>query len=313
MPRIDSCYLTLACALALSLGACGDDQGQNEASTDTSGEGTGSGDGDGDGDGDGILETSDSGAAPDCGDGVVDEGEVCDDGNNVTEFPSEPASAGAEWTYAPDDCMSDCSMLLADCGNGEVDPGEACDDGNADSMDACTTSCTLNTMSSHAACTRSTGNSDTDVASGEIGNCDSVDPFEGYEVGCILSTNLFNVSYVFAAEGDCQMITLKCIDENCALAPPDIGDLDNADDCPDGYAPIVKTAGTDSTFIPDIASKACQPTCESDSECRWNARDDFDNAGWLDNGGTPYGQYRCQVSPDSAGMKICVDLRNIGI
>lgn len=294
--------LTLISALTLSGIACGDDTGSDDASASESGT---SGDASaGDGDGDGVMETSDSGADPNCGDGVVDEGEVCDDGNNVTEFPVDGA-------YAPTDCMSDCSMVLADCGNGEVDPGEECDEGDDPiSTDECTTSCSLNTYGVHAACDRSTGNSDTDIASGEITGCDNVELPPGYGLGCTLSTNIFNVSYVYSAQGECQMIALTCIDENCALAPPDIGDVELAGDCPAGHHPVIKTVGLDSGFIPDIASKACQVACESDSDCRWNSADDYENDAWFDNGGTSYGQFRCQVTADSMGEKICVDGRN---
>lgn len=60
---------------------------------------------------------------PSCGDGVVDEGEECDDGNN-----------------APGDtCSPECTKTL--CGNGAVDDGEECDDGNTDPTDDCTTEC----------------------------------------------------------------------------------------------------------------------------------------------------------------------------
>jgi cysteine-rich repeat protein len=48
-----------------------------------------------------------------CGNGVVDPGEVCDDGNIMNG----------------DGCSSDCKSKEA-CGNGIVDPGEVCDDGN---------------------------------------------------------------------------------------------------------------------------------------------------------------------------------------
>src|SRR5947209_5246490 len=50
---------------------------------------------------------------PACGNGIVDSGEQCDDGNDVNG----------------DTCDSNCTMPA--CGNGIVDPGEQCDDGNA--------------------------------------------------------------------------------------------------------------------------------------------------------------------------------------
>ena len=53
-----------------------------------------------------------------CGNGVVDPGEQCDDGN----------------TTKGDGCF-DCRFEA--CGNGRVDPGEQCDDGNSVSGDGC--------------------------------------------------------------------------------------------------------------------------------------------------------------------------------
>ncbi len=60
----------------------------------------------------------------DCGDGVLDPGELCDDGN----------------TKDTDTCTSICEP--ARCGDGHVQPGEACDDGNKNDIDGCTNSCT---------------------------------------------------------------------------------------------------------------------------------------------------------------------------
>jgi cysteine-rich repeat protein len=63
--------------------------------------------------------------APSCGDGEVDEGEECDDGNDVDT----------------DDCTTACT--IATCGDGFVWEGhEACDDGNDVVTDDCPVDCT---------------------------------------------------------------------------------------------------------------------------------------------------------------------------
>ncbi len=59
------------------------------------------------------------GGDPECGNGILDAGETCDDGN---------ASSG-------DGCSDECQ--LENCGNGVLDGGETCDDGNSDNSDAC--------------------------------------------------------------------------------------------------------------------------------------------------------------------------------
>lgn len=61
---------------------------------------------------------------PVCGDGIVDSGEACDDGNTIDT----------------DDCLTTCS--LPSCGDGFVHSGvEACDDGNTINGDGCDSSC----------------------------------------------------------------------------------------------------------------------------------------------------------------------------
>jgi cysteine-rich repeat protein len=65
-----------------------------------------------------------------CGNGVLDPGEVCDDGDNLSG----------------DGCSGDCQSLET-CGNGYVDfpRGEQCDDGNRRSHDGCSSGCTVET------------------------------------------------------------------------------------------------------------------------------------------------------------------------
>ena len=62
---------------------------------------------------------------PYCGDGIVDPGEQCDDGNR-NNF---------------DGCRNDCTVAV--CGDGIVDPGEQCDDGNNINGDGCQADCSL--------------------------------------------------------------------------------------------------------------------------------------------------------------------------
>jgi cysteine-rich repeat protein len=63
-------------------------------------------------------------ALPRCGDGAVDTGESCDDGNN------QPGDGCASW----------CAAEV--CGDGRLDaPGEGCDDGNDVDGDGCSADC----------------------------------------------------------------------------------------------------------------------------------------------------------------------------
>jgi len=68
-----------------------------------------------------FLRISGEGA---CGDGVLNVGEECDDGNDVDD----------------DQCSADC-IRQAVCGNGQTEIGETCDDGNRVSGDGCSEDC----------------------------------------------------------------------------------------------------------------------------------------------------------------------------
>ncbi len=65
--------------------------------------------------------------SPECGNGKVEVGEVCDDGNTVDD----------------DECSADCltATPAAVCGDGEVQDPEVCDDGNVVDGDGCEADC----------------------------------------------------------------------------------------------------------------------------------------------------------------------------
>ena len=93
-----------------------------------------------------------------CGNGIVDQGEVCDDGNtfdgdgcradcrsdetcgNGRVDPEVGERCDDGNNIDGDECQSDCS--LPRCGDGVVDSGEACDDGNDTDGDGCNRQCT---------------------------------------------------------------------------------------------------------------------------------------------------------------------------
>lgn len=60
-----------------------------------------------------------------CGDGLLDWGEECDDNNRIDD----------------DECSKVCTFTYLLCGNGTLDIGEECDDGNQISNDGCSEVC----------------------------------------------------------------------------------------------------------------------------------------------------------------------------
>ncbi|HLL22013.1 MAG TPA: DUF4215 domain-containing protein [Kofleriaceae bacterium] len=88
-----------------------------------------------------------------CGDGIVDIGEGCDDGNNLSG----------------DGCADNCASEVANpvCGNGTREVGEACDDGNTTNSDGCSSTCSVESVCGNG--TRETGEAcdDGNTASGD--------------------------------------------------------------------------------------------------------------------------------------------------
>jgi hypothetical protein len=104
----------------------------------------------------------------------------------------------------------------------------------------------------------------------------------------------FQLAPRYFAEGMCATTAQTCMGLAC---PPDIGDYAGLKTCPAGSALVDRTTNK----VVTVKTKVCQQTCESDADCRWNAWDSV----WAKPG-----QYRCQVTPDSAGVKICADGQN---
>ncbi|MCY1072565.1 DUF4215 domain-containing protein [Nannocystis sp. RBIL2] len=89
---------------------------------------------------------------PFCGNGVVEEGEPCDDGNDVdtdactNNCAMATCGDGIVWTgeeqcdNGPDNGLGKACNAMCEastCGDSDVGPGETCDDGNADDTDDC--------------------------------------------------------------------------------------------------------------------------------------------------------------------------------
>ncbi len=103
-----------------------------------------------------------------CGDGVVEMGETCDDGNSA---PGDGCSGVCqiEPGYSCPVAGQSCVKIWV-CGNGVIDPGETCDDGNTTSNDGCSSTCQVETgwMCSGGTVRGAMGDGGTAVDSGAV-------------------------------------------------------------------------------------------------------------------------------------------------
>jgi cysteine-rich repeat protein len=74
-----------------------------------------------------------------CGNGQVESGELCDDGNLVTETSCPYGIATC--TRCNADCTAPLNLTGPLCGDGIVNGPEACDDGNTSVCGSCSTNC----------------------------------------------------------------------------------------------------------------------------------------------------------------------------
>ena len=99
----------------------------------------------------------------DCGDGVRDANEECDEGNANSNVPNrcrrycespicgdsivdDAPEYGCEQCDRSPDCGPDCrttTTSMGTCGDGVMDMGEDCDDGNVNNFDGCESNCTV--------------------------------------------------------------------------------------------------------------------------------------------------------------------------
>lgn len=118
-----------------------------------------------------------------CGDGVVDEGEDCDDGDEADNDGCESdctVTPGYQCSGEP----SVCSNTTGDCGNGQVDIGEACDGG------ACCVGCQFATS--------------TRVCRAAVGGCDAAESCSGASAECPADAMRASNSICRASSGVCD-------------------------------------------------------------------------------------------------------------
>ncbi len=179
---------------------------------------------------------------PECGDGIIEAPEECDDGNTVSG----------------DGCSATCT-LEPKCGNGIVDLGEECDDGNTVSGDGCSATCTIEPICGNGVL-EDGETCDTAIPAGHLGAC----PVTCTDNDTCTSDTLENAGTCSAV---CTHEPIKeckngdgCCPDGCNI----LGDTDCPTKCGDG---VVTGSETCDKAIPAGQPGACPTTCDDGTAC----------------------------------------------
>ncbi|HEY0986095.1 MAG TPA: DUF4215 domain-containing protein, partial [Kofleriaceae bacterium] len=182
----------------------------------------------GDEDGNGLADCNDPACAaaiacrPACGNGRMDPGEACDDGNSING----------------DGCDNNCTRTA--CGNGVMTVGEGCDDGNRSNGDGCDNNCT------RTAC----GNGI--VTAGEACDDGNQTNGDGCERTCMVTPVACGNNVVDAGEAcdDGNRTDGDGCDSNCTITACGNGIMTTGEACDDGNT--TNWDGCDSTCTPSV-------------------------------------------------------------
>ena len=185
-----------------------------------------------------------------CGNGDLETGELCDDGNTVDG----------------DGCRGDCLSDYA-CGNGVVDTvgsgatsDEVCDDGNSVNGDGCDAAC---------ASDESCGNGIVDLGAGEVCDDGNTDDGDACNATCTMSLLCGNGTMDSGEECDDSNViggdgcSAACLSERCGN-----GRVDASEACDDGNADDTDGCQADCTFTCSAAADCSDgDACNGDEVC----------------------------------------------
>ncbi|MBN2526619.1 MAG: DUF4215 domain-containing protein [Deltaproteobacteria bacterium] len=140
------CSILLVIAILVHWACSEADRGRpsgRDANSDSNADSDGDGDSDADGDSDSDADTSawdSDGMPPNCGDGILDDDEACDDGGHEN---GDGCMADCLWVESGWSCVpaGEPCHRMAICGDGFVLLPELCDDGNMKDGDGCSDKC----------------------------------------------------------------------------------------------------------------------------------------------------------------------------
>ncbi len=210
-----------------------------------------------------------------CGNGDIENGEICDDGNQANgDGCSSNCQQESGWT-----CQNEPSVCVTTCGDGITAGTEECDDQNTNDLDACSNACTINI------CADSVDN-DTDTF------VDAADP------GCYDNGNTVTGTYNPKDSDEtntavCGNGTIDQQSEQC-----DDGNVVNGDGCSSTCQTTVQCSDTvDNTDAEDTLVDAADPGCHTDGNAAnsgsYDAQDNDETHAFACQNGVTEGSEEC--------------------
>lgn len=258
---------------------------------------------------------------PVCGDGYIDPGEACDDGNNKGGDGCAFDCTAIEANYACPTPGQKCVSTMV-CGDGKVTGTEQCDDGNKNSKDGCSSTCNLepgwSCLVPGTACTAAECG-DGYLAGSEQCDDGNKNNGDGCSSNCLMQPKTTTTNPTSTNPGKTVVDHYKCPTPGQACVKTTCGDgkKEGTEQCDDGNTKAFDGCSPSCQLEPKCPNGKCQAVCGDGVLFDFDADNDGKNDEECDDGNTSDGDgcsstckvesgYQC--TPQDEGAPSFVDI-----